>query len=160
MYSEAGLWIRKDPHHFDNLDPHPHQIKIQIRIRIKIYKLHPEANPDPHQFADNKRKCMKYEPIFALFHGFEPFFKLGPLDPDPHQGEKSDPDPHQDPQQIKNQNPDNHQGDKSNPDPHQIKNQNPDPHPNSHQGDRSNPNPHQREADPEHCSEESRCGGT
>jgi hypothetical protein len=46
------LWIRKDPHHFGNLDPHPdpHQIKIRIRNRIKIYKLDPE--PDPHQFAD------------------------------------------------------------------------------------------------------------
>jgi hypothetical protein len=33
--------IRKDPHHFGNLDPdpypHPHQIKIRIQIRIKIY---------------------------------------------------------------------------------------------------------------------------
>jgi hypothetical protein len=30
-----------------------------IRIRIKIHKL----NPDPHQFADVKPKCMKYEPF-------------------------------------------------------------------------------------------------
>ncbi len=65
-----ALWIRirKDPHHFGNLDPHPHQIKI--RIRIKIYKL----DLDPHQFADFKPKCMKYEPILALFQGFERFF--------------------------------------------------------------------------------------
>jgi hypothetical protein len=41
--------IRKDPHHFGNLDP------------------------DPHQFADVKPKCMKYEPILALFQGLEPF---------------------------------------------------------------------------------------
>jgi hypothetical protein len=56
-----------DPHHFStgNLDrlPHPHQIKI--RIRIKIFKL----DPEPHQFADVKPKCMEYEPILALFQG-------------------------------------------------------------------------------------------
>jgi hypothetical protein len=43
--------IRKDPHHFGDLDPHPHQIKIRIRTRIrirnKIDKLDPE--PDPQQ---------------------------------------------------------------------------------------------------------------
>jgi hypothetical protein len=42
--------IRKDPHHFGDLDPHPHQIKIRIRTRIrirnKIYKLDPEPDPD------------------------------------------------------------------------------------------------------------------
>jgi hypothetical protein len=67
------LWIRilKDPHHFGNLDPHPHQIKI--RIRIKIYKLDPK--PDPHQSADVKTKFMEYEPILALFQGFEPFLQ-------------------------------------------------------------------------------------
>jgi hypothetical protein len=52
------------------VDPDPHQIKI--RIRIKIYKLY----PDPHQFADVKPKFMEYEPILALFQGFEPFWKL------------------------------------------------------------------------------------
>jgi hypothetical protein len=62
-----------DAHHFGNLDPHPHQMKI--RIRIKIYKLYPEPDPDPHQFADVKPKCMKYEPILALFQRFEPFFE-------------------------------------------------------------------------------------
>jgi hypothetical protein len=66
------IWILKDPHHFGNLDlhpdPHPHQIKI--RIRINIYKL----DPDPHQFSDFKPKCMEYEPILALFQGFQPFF--------------------------------------------------------------------------------------
>jgi hypothetical protein len=40
--------VRKDPHHFGNLDPHPHQIKIRIRIRIQIFKLEPDH--DPHQF--------------------------------------------------------------------------------------------------------------
>jgi hypothetical protein len=59
------FWIRKDPHHFVNLDPHPdphqHQIKIRIRIRIsiKIYKKDPD--PDTHQFADVKPKSMEYD---------------------------------------------------------------------------------------------------
>ncbi len=35
---------------------------------------HSILNPDPHQFADVKPKCMEYEPILALFQGFEPFF--------------------------------------------------------------------------------------
>jgi hypothetical protein len=87
------LWIRirKDPHHFGNLDthsdPHPRQ---KMRIRIKIYLLGPEPDPDSHQFADVKPKCMECEPILALFLGFQP---------DPHQGEKSDPDPLPDPHQ-------------------------------------------------------------
>jgi hypothetical protein len=53
---------------------------------------------------------MEFEPILALFQGFEPFLSsdLNP-NPDPHQGEKSDPDPHPNP----------HQCDKSNLDPHQ-----------------------------------------
>jgi hypothetical protein len=71
------LWIRspirKDAYHFHfgNLDPHPdlHPHQIKIRIRIKIYKL----DPDPHQFADVKPKCMEYEPVLALFQGFEIF---------------------------------------------------------------------------------------
>ncbi len=46
-----------------------------IRIRIKIYKLDPEPNPDLHQFADVKLKCMEYAPILELFQGFEPFFE-------------------------------------------------------------------------------------
>jgi hypothetical protein len=55
-------------------DPHPHHIKIRIRIRIririKIYKLDPEPDLDPHQFADVKQ-------ILAFFQGFEPFLMLG-----------------------------------------------------------------------------------
>ncbi len=81
------LWIRirKDPHHFGNLDP------------------------EPDQFADVKPKCMEYEPILAFFQGFELFFKariwirirICIWVRSPHQ--------------IKNQNPhpDPHQGDKS-----------------------------------------------
>jgi hypothetical protein len=67
-----------DPEHFGNLDPHPdhpHQRKIGIWIRIKIHKLDPEPDTDLHQFADVKPKCMEYEPILALFQGFEPFFE-------------------------------------------------------------------------------------
>ncbi len=41
------------------LDPDPHQSD----------KLDPE--PDPHHFADDKSKCIEYEPILALFQGFE-----------------------------------------------------------------------------------------
>jgi hypothetical protein len=59
-----------DPHHFGNLDPH----QINIRNRVKIYKLNPE--PDPHQFADVKLKYMEYEHILGFFLGFESFLKL------------------------------------------------------------------------------------
>jgi hypothetical protein len=34
-----------------------------------------KLDPDPHQFAYNKPKCMEYEPILALLQGFEPFLK-------------------------------------------------------------------------------------
>jgi hypothetical protein len=46
---------------------------LWIRILIKIYKLDPE--PDPHQCADVKPKWMEYEPILALFQGFELFLE-------------------------------------------------------------------------------------
>jgi hypothetical protein len=49
--------VDPDPHHFDNLDPDPHHFD--------------NLDPDPHQ------KLMEYEPILALFQGFEPFLKLG-----------------------------------------------------------------------------------
>jgi hypothetical protein len=45
----------------DQLDPDPHQGD----------KLDPDT--DPHQFADNKPKCMEYEPIY-LSSRFEPLF--------------------------------------------------------------------------------------
>ncbi len=63
-----------DPHHFgvpgsasgsastSNKNPDPHQSD----------NLYPE--PDPHQWADDKPKCKEYEPILALFQGFEPLF--------------------------------------------------------------------------------------
>jgi hypothetical protein len=31
-----------------------------------------DPKPDPHQFADDKPNCMEYEPILAIFQGFEP----------------------------------------------------------------------------------------
>ncbi len=34
-------------------DPHPHQ----------SVKLDPVPDPNPHHFADDKPKCMEYEPI-------------------------------------------------------------------------------------------------
>jgi hypothetical protein len=43
---------RPDPHQKDKLDPEP--------------------DPDPHLFADDKPKCIEYEPILARFKGFEP----------------------------------------------------------------------------------------
>jgi hypothetical protein len=35
-----------------------------------------EPDLDPHKFADDKPKCtgMEYEPILAIFQGFDPFF--------------------------------------------------------------------------------------
>jgi hypothetical protein len=50
-----------DPHQSAKLDtdPHPHQSDYQ----------------DPDQFADGKPKCMEYEPICALFQGFEPLLQ-------------------------------------------------------------------------------------
>jgi hypothetical protein len=65
------LWIRirKDPHHFGNLDPHPYSYQIKIRIRIKIYKLVPEPDPDLHHLADVKPKGIF---ILALLEWFEP----------------------------------------------------------------------------------------
>ncbi len=50
------------------------RIILVTLIRIKIYKLNPEPDLDPNQ-ADVEPKCMEYEPILALFKGFEPFFE-------------------------------------------------------------------------------------
>jgi hypothetical protein len=55
----AVLWIRIririDPPYFGNLYPHPDPHQSD--------KLDPEQDPDPHQFVENKPKCMEYEPI-------------------------------------------------------------------------------------------------
>jgi hypothetical protein len=54
--------IRMDPRKIERKDPHPHQSD--------------RLDPDPHLFADDKPKSMEYEPIEALFQGFESW-KLG-----------------------------------------------------------------------------------
>jgi hypothetical protein len=88
------LWIRilirKDLHHFGNLDPH--QIQSGSGSASGSAYIFISWIP-PHQFADVKLKCTEYEPILALFKGFEPFFfeaRIWILEPDPgpHQGEK------------------------------------------------------------------------
>jgi hypothetical protein len=66
--------VDPDSHHFGNMDTHPHQIKSDFGSASK-FKLDLKPEPDPHQFADVKPTCMKYEPILALFQGFEPFFE-------------------------------------------------------------------------------------
>ncbi len=73
------------------------RIKLKGRIRSKVIKQDPDPhqrynlNPDPHQFADDNPKCMEYEPIWALFQGFELLFVSKYPDPYPHQ---SNADPH------------------------------------------------------------------
>jgi hypothetical protein len=46
-----------------------------------------KLNPDPqtHQLAVDKPKGMEYEPISALFQGFEPLFGSYDPNPDPNQ---------------------------------------------------------------------------
>jgi hypothetical protein len=46
------------------MDPDPH---LDPRQSDKL-------DQDPHQFADDKPKCMEYEPILSTFLGFEPLF--------------------------------------------------------------------------------------
>jgi len=54
--------VDPDPRHFGNMDPQSASNKNPDPDQIKICdKLEPE--PDPHQFPDNKPKCMEYEPI-------------------------------------------------------------------------------------------------
>ncbi len=56
----ADMWIR---------------IRIKLKGRIRIRSASNMLDPDPHLFADDKQKCMEYEPIRALFQGFEPLFE-------------------------------------------------------------------------------------
>jgi hypothetical protein len=64
-------------------------IHIWIIIRIKkkswsVFALNKNQDPDPdqsdkldpdmHQLADDKPKCMEYESFLALYQGFEPLF--------------------------------------------------------------------------------------
>jgi hypothetical protein len=67
--------VDPDPHHFCNLDPHPYLHKKNLDPHLDSHqsdKLHSE--PVLHQFADVKQNCMEFEPIFALFQGFETLF--------------------------------------------------------------------------------------
>jgi hypothetical protein len=56
-----------DPHHFGNLDPYPDPASASKKNTDpdlhQSDKLDPEPDPDPHQFANEKLKCMEYEPI-------------------------------------------------------------------------------------------------
>ncbi len=45
---------------FVDPDPDPHQSDKM------------DLEPDPRQFADERLKCMEYEPILARFRGFTP----------------------------------------------------------------------------------------
>jgi hypothetical protein len=69
--------VNPQPDHFVNLDPNPHQIRIRstgsASNKNQDLDLHPDPHqsdklvpaldPDPLQFADDKPKCMEYEPI-------------------------------------------------------------------------------------------------
>jgi hypothetical protein len=82
---------------------------LLIRIRIFIKKdpdphLSDKLDLDPHQFTDDKPKCMEYDPTWALFKSLSFYLeariririrKGEKWDPDPHESDKSDPDPHQ-----------------------------------------------------------------
>ncbi len=61
----VGVSSLVDPHHFANLDPHPDLDPHQSD----------KLDPDPHQFADHKPKCMEYETIWALFQKFERYLE-------------------------------------------------------------------------------------
>ncbi len=63
-----------DPHQIETQDPDPHPYQ-----RKKLDPdLHPHQSklvPDPHQFADDKPKCMENEPVRELIYLiFEPSF--------------------------------------------------------------------------------------
>jgi hypothetical protein len=77
-----------DPHHFGNLDPHLPQIKIRIRISIRLISW---IGIRTNWQMTSQKKMYGYEPILALFQGFEPLLESLDLDPDPnpHQGKKS-----------------------------------------------------------------------
>jgi hypothetical protein len=58
IYSNVVEYPNPHQNHKLDPDPEPHQSD--------------KLDPDPHQLADDKPKCMEYEPISALFQGFEP----------------------------------------------------------------------------------------
>ncbi len=82
------------------VDPHPDQHQSD--------KLDEEPDPDGHQFADDKPKCMDYEPIRAIFRVWAFIWKL-------ESGSGSASGWKVGSRSESNKNPDLH------PDPHQIK---------------------------------------
>ncbi len=53
---------------------------LWIRIRTKLKgKIVDQVDPDPHQFADDKPKCMEYEP-FSLSRFLEAKIRIRNLD--------------------------------------------------------------------------------
>ncbi len=55
----CGSGIRMDPHQIERKDPYPDPHQSD--------KLDPDPDPDPLQFADDKPKCMEFEPIWHYF---------------------------------------------------------------------------------------------
>jgi hypothetical protein len=62
-----GSDVDPDPHHFGNLDTHPDPNQIKIRIHIKVISWIQNRIRVRINFADDKPKCMEYEPIFSTF---------------------------------------------------------------------------------------------
>jgi hypothetical protein len=66
VFSVSISVVDPDPHHIGNMNPHPHQDGSSSN---KNHDLDPQQSdklePDlgPHQFADDKPKCMGFEPI-------------------------------------------------------------------------------------------------
>ncbi len=80
--SGSASFCNLDP----NPEPHPHQIKIQIRIRIKEISW---ICISLQITSQNVRNMILFERTFSRVRAI--IWKLR-LDPNPHQGEKSDPD--------------------------------------------------------------------
>ncbi len=62
--------ILADPDPDPDADPDPQHCTYPHQSD----KLDPEPDTDPHQYANWKPKFIEYEPIWALFQGFEPLF--------------------------------------------------------------------------------------
>jgi hypothetical protein len=62
MYCTA-VTLHPDPHHFGNLTTHPDPHQIKIRIRIKVISRIQNRIRVRINFADDKPKCMEYDPI-------------------------------------------------------------------------------------------------
>jgi hypothetical protein len=64
-----------DPHQIEKQDPHQSdKLEVDPYQDSNKKKLDPDPDLGPHQFADDKPKSMEYEPIWALFQGFEHLF--------------------------------------------------------------------------------------